>query len=167
MNISLKDFLEVIDYSINDVYHYQWDCFGKSALSLKAESNDYSIGIIFDLLDQTVYEVNSHDYLLNKAYRMIHPEFVEKYFEESKEKGIDPFNAWDEVNYIDLEVEEDMLEKSRSIFLGEKYDTRILVPLNLSEDEIFILMKNAHDLDMTFNKYVENLLMDFIKNQIE
>lgn len=164
MNISIKDFLEVINYSINDVYHYQWDCFGKSALSISAESNDYLITVIFDVLDQTVYEMNSHDYLLNKAYRMIHPEFRGDYFEEAKEKGVDGFNAWHDVNYIDLEVEEDMLEKSRAIFLGEKYDTRILIPLNLSEDEIFILMKNAHNLDLTFNKYVENLLIDFIKN---
>jgi len=66
--------------------------------------------------------------------------------------------AWDDVNYIDLDVDEDFLEKAKSIVNGEDYDTRVSIPLDLPDDVLFELMKKAHEKDMTLNQLVEEAL---------
>jgi hypothetical protein len=47
----------------------------------------------------------------------------------------------------------------------EEYDTRISVPLELDDDIMFDLMKLAHERDVTFNKLVEDILREAIKNE--
>ena len=71
--------------------------------------------------------------------------------------------AWDDVPWIDLEVQEDFLEKSKAIQAVEEYDTRIIVTLNLEEEELLTLFKLAHEADMTFNQFVEKFLIETIE----
>jgi hypothetical protein len=66
--------------------------------------------------------------------------------------------AWDKVNYTDLEVAEDWLEKSSKIVADEDYDTKVTVPLELPDNELFTLMKMAHERNTTFNQLIEDIL---------
>lgn len=66
--------------------------------------------------------------------------------------------AWDGVNYVDLEEDDDFIQKALSIKAGEDYDTRVSVPIDLPDDVAFELMKRAHDRDITFNQMVEEVL---------
>jgi hypothetical protein len=66
---------------------------------------------------------------------------------------------------IELEIEEDFLEKANAILRGEEYDTRIMVPFNLSEEELELLNTSAAKEGITVDKFVEKLLMELIERE--
>ena len=72
--------------------------------------------------------------------------------------------AWDDVDYVDLETNDDWLEKAEAIFAGEDYDTRVQVPVDFSDEDLLEYMKMAHDMDITFNEFVERALIKAIKD---
>lgn len=163
--MNLKDYMEAVDYCITEGSEFCWSCFGPNAYRLDSwngEQDGYTISIVFDTVDQTVYQVEAWDYLNNRAYRWNNPEFVEAHDAEAKSRDIDPKNAWDEVNFVDLEVEADFWEKARAIVAGEEYDTRVQIEVTFEDDVLFELMKIAHSKDMTFNQLVETVLTEEI-----
>lgn len=165
--ITLKQFMDVIDYRITEGCDYTWDCFGPNAYSLTSwngEHDGHSFSITFDTQYQTVYQVEAFDYQNNRAYRLMHPDCIEDYQNEADMRQVDPDEAWDNVKFVDLETEEDWLKKAQAIALGEDYDTRVDIPLRLDDDHLFELMKQAHERDMTFNQFVEQALKEFIED---
>jgi hypothetical protein len=162
--ITLKDFMETVDYRITEGSSYCWDCFGPNAYQLdtwNGDHNGHSISVVFDTKYQTVYQIAAHDYKNNRSYRWTHPDSRDEYQTEVKNRDIDDV-AWDNVNYIDLDISDDFLVKARAIVLGEDYDTRIDVPLILPNDQLFELMKLAHQRDLTLNQLVEDILTKII-----
>lgn len=159
--ILLKDFLELCNYKITDGYEYQWHCFGTNANVLVSEGDEYSMQIVFDTKNQTPYSVEVCDYRQDRAYRIINPGWQKLYYQECTERDCDDY-AWDTVKWIDLEVDEDFIEKAKSIMLGIKYDTGIQVPVDLSKDELYDLMMRAHERNMTLNQLVAEVLEEFI-----
>lgn len=165
--ITLKEFLEVIDYQITEGWTYTWDCFGDNAYGMDyhdPDRTDNSLTIVFDKKAKIVYSVEAHDYRNNRSYRMLHPDFAQAYKAECEEKGIKDM-AWDDVPFTDLETEEDWLEKATAIFKGEPYDTRISIPIDLPDSELMQIFMLAHKADMTFNDYVEKILRDALENE--
>ncbi len=159
--ITLKQFINLIDYRITEGCDYTWDCYGPNAYNLSSWNGDHdghSLNVVFDTEFQTVYEVQVHDYKQNRAYRLIHPDCVEDYQREARERDVNPNEAWDDVDYVDLDVDEDFIEKAQAIIAGEDYDTRVSVPVNFTDEELLTYMKMAHDRDMTFNEFVEQAL---------
>jgi hypothetical protein len=71
--------------------------------------------------------------------------------------------AWDDVKFVDLEVDEDWMEKAQAIVAGNDYDTRVKVPIDFTDEELLRFMMLAHERDITFNQLVEEAL----KNAIE
>lgn len=164
--ITLKDFFETTNYRISEGSDYGWECYGPNAYRLDAwngDQNGHSHSIVFDTKTQEVYEVTTYDYRNNNAYRLINPEFAKKHNKEAKRRMVNDKEAWDNVDYVDLETEEDYLEKARAIEAGEYYDTRVQVPLNFTDDELFTYMKLAHERDMTLNQFVEYVLREAIE----
>jgi hypothetical protein len=47
-----------------------------------------------------------------------------------------------------------------AIVAGEEYDTRVSIPIDLPEAELMVLFKLAHEADMTFNDFVEQVLRE-------
>lgn len=163
--ITLKQWMETVAFRLTEGSDFSWECYGPNAYSLDSwngDHNGHSFCIIFDTKDQTVYEVQAHDYANNRAYRMINPDFAKKYKKEAKRRDCDRNEAWENVDYVDLELEEDWLRKAEAIFQGVEYDTRISVPLDLDDDLMFELMKMAHERDVTLNKMVEIVLLEVI-----
>ena len=163
--ITMKEWMELIGYRITEGSDYCWQCYGSNAHCLDSwngEQDGHSFTVIFDTKYQTVYEVQAHDYVHNRAYRMINPDFQKKYKKEAKHRDIDKNNAWDDVNYIDLEVDDDFIQKCLAIQAGEDYDTKVSVPLELEDDKMFELMRMAHEQDITLNQLVENILRNMI-----
>ncbi len=166
--ITLKEWMEIADYKITEGCDYGWQCYGPNAYQLDSwngEQDGHSFCIIFDTRDQTVYEVQAHDYVHNRAYRIINPDFQKKVKKESRKRDIDKDNAWDDVDYIDLEVDDDFIQKCLAIKDGEDYDTRVQVPVDFSDEELLQYMKMAHDLDITFNELVERALREAIARE--
>jgi hypothetical protein len=163
--ITLKHFMEVVDYKVTEGSDYCWQCYGPNAYRLDSWNQDqdgHSISIVFDTRTHVVYEANAYDYSRNRAYRLINPDYKFGHDDEAAGRGVNVNQAWDDVNYVDLETDEDFLEKSRAIVANEDYDTRVEVPLNLPNDQLFDLMKLAHEQDKTLNQLVEDILRNVI-----
>ena len=160
--ITMRDFMETVNYRITEGSEYGWTCYGPDAYQLDSWDGDndqgHSIGIVFDTVTQVVYEMDAHDYKNSRAYRWINPDFKKNYEGEVEKRLIDHDEAWDDVKYIDLETTEDMLNKAQAIVDGLDYDTRVSIPIELPENELLVLFKMAHESDMTFNDFVEDVL---------
>ena len=158
--------MEICNYRITEGSDYQWECYGPNAYTLDSWNGDqdgHSFSIYFDTKTQEVYEVQIHDYRNQRAYRMINPEFVKKHKKEAKRREVEYKEAWDNVDYVDLEVDDDWIQKALAVEAGEVYDTRVSVPLVLDRDQMFDLMTMAHERDMTLNELVEFVLKEEIK----
>lgn len=163
--ITMKEWMELVGYRITEGSAYSWQCYGSDAYSLDSWNGDHdghSFTVIFDTIDQTVYEVQAHDYVHNRAYRMINDDFQKKNKKEAKRRDVNKDQAWDDVDYVDLEIDDDFIQKCLAIKAGEDYDTKVSVPLDLEDDQVFELMRMAHEQDVTLNQLVENILRDVI-----
>ena len=164
----MKEWMELVGYRITEGSDYMWQCYGSNAYALDSwngEQDGHSFTVIFDTRDQTVYEVQAHDYVHNRAYRMINEDFQKKNRKEAKKRDIDKDNAWDDVNYVDLDVDDDFIQKCLAIRAGEDYDTRVSVPMEFSDEELLTYMKLAHEQDITFNQLVEQALREAIERE--
>lgn len=159
--ITMKEWMELVGYRITEGSAYTWQCYGSDAYALDSWNGDHdghSFTVIFDTKDQTVYEVQAHDYVHNRAYRMINEDFRKKNKKEAKRRDVNKDEAWEDVDYVDLEVDDDFIQKCLAIREGEDYDTRVMVPIDFSDEDLLQYMKLAHEHDMTFNAFVEEAL---------
>ena len=132
-----------------------WKSFGKHAYFFDYNGQGFGeFSAVADLKTKQVYYAAVIDSANKRQYLWIDPEFKDDYIYESESRNCNYLQAYDNVDYTLLDVEEDWLEKARAIFLGEPYDTRVSVPLELPDDLLFDAMKRAHDLDITFNEYI-------------
>lgn len=156
--ITLKDWMELVKYRITE--GDSWVGYGGFAHHLSSWNGvhgrgGWSANIVFDTRDQTVYQVEVCDYTNDRAYRIMNPLHKEDYNAE------DPAfrdQAWDDVNYTDLEVDDDWIQKALAIVAGEEYDERVSVPIDFTDEELLKYMKLAHERDMTFNQFIEEAL---------
>jgi hypothetical protein len=161
--ISIKEWMELTDCKITEGSDYGWSCYGPYSYTLDSwngvhGAGGYSFSITFSTKSQKVYEVSMCDYTNDRAYRMINPKFQEKHRKEALARNVNLNEAWDEVDYIDLDVVDDFIQKALAIQAGESYDTRVQVPVDFSDEELLQYMKLAHERDMTFNELVEEAL---------
>lgn len=161
--ITLKEWMEIVDYRITEGGTYLWDCYGPDSYSLDSWNGDqdgYSFSIIFDNKTQVVYEVQAHDFKNQRAYRIVNPAYIENLRKEAGHRNVNKNEAWDDVDYVDLETDDDFIQKAQSIFDGKDYDTRVTVPLELDDNDLLTLMKMAHERDLTFNEFIEDVLRE-------
>jgi hypothetical protein len=163
---------EALDHKITSGSEYQWNCYGPTARYLDYESDYACVSVIYDTTNQVVYQAEvsvkrdawSED---SRPYRWLHPYTKEAYINESKDRKVDPDQAWDDVKWLDLETEEDFLEKAVAMFNGDEWDTRVQVPLDLDDNLLMHLAMEAHKRDITLNKMVEIVLQEAIDRHKE
>jgi len=163
--ISIKDFLEAIDYKITGGSEFGWSCFGPNArwLDCHPGNNASNCSIVFDSVTQIVYLAEVDDYRKNNSYRLIHPDFKDAHTAEAESRNVRVNQAYDDVDYIILESDADYLEKTKAIMNGENYDDRVIIELDLDQDDQYNLMLLAHQADMTFNDFLAQVLHEQIK----
>jgi hypothetical protein len=158
--ITIKEWMELVDYRITEGSTYGWQCFGHDAYCLDSWNGNHdghSFTIIFDTKTQEVFEVQAHDFRNDRAYRMINPNYAPKHMLEVASRGVDDV-AWEDVNYVDLETDDDFMQKALAIAAGEDYDTRVSVPVDFTDEELLKYMKMAHERDITLNQLIEEAL---------
>ena len=171
--ITLKDWFEVTEYKITEGSEYGWRCYGDTPFRLtscagwKEGVEGPCAEVIFDTKNQRVFEVTVSDNKHNRFYRWIDPDFVDAYHTEAESRGVDAKKVFDNYTFVDLEVAEEIIEKTRCIMAGLPYDTRVQVPIELEDEEIFYLMKLAHKYDVTLNQFVEKILTEAINKEKE
>lgn len=169
--ITVDEFLQTIDYEVTSGEPFCWNCFGPDARFMCSDNqtedgrigNKHTISIVFDSRDLTVYQMEALDYVNNNFYRWTHPDWNQAYKDEVASRGLEELN--ESSPFIELETQEDMLEKARAIHLGEEYDDRISIPLNIDDAALLLLMKEAHRLDMTFNEFVTQVISDAVARE--
>jgi hypothetical protein len=157
--MQLKNVNESLEHRISGGSAYQWKCYGENARYIDYESEYATGSCVADTKTQEVYEAtiefkNSD----SRPYRWLNPDYKDIMYEESLYRHVDANEAWDAVKWIDLETEEDWHAKACAIFNGEDFDERISVPLTLTDDEMFRLMKLAHEKDITLNQLMVEVL---------
>lgn len=154
--ISMKKWMELVNFRITEGSDYCWSCFGNNAYTLDAwdgdNANGWSACITFDSKTQAVYQVEVHDYKRSNAYRLTNPDFRKAHEAEEKSRGT--YDIYEDYKITDLEVEDDWESKAFSIVNYADYDTGILVPLDFTDEELLPLFKAAHEANMSFNDYV-------------
>ena len=149
--LDLREFMELVNYKITEGSAYYTNVPGLYMLSSwNGEQEGYSFNIAYNPDNQRVYLVEAHDFKNQRAYRLIDPAL-----------GVDNV-AWEGVNYVDLESDDDFFQKALAIKAGEDYDTRVVIPLDFPKDELLVLFQLAHEADMTFNDYVEKVVRDYV-----
>lgn len=151
--LTLKEWMELVDYKITEGDNYFTNIPGLYILSSWNQKHDgYSLSVAFDPKDeQRVYAVELCDYANDRAYRL-------------KDSAIElDDQAWDDVDYVDLESDDDFIQKALAVKAGEEYDTRVSIPIDLPEEDLMILFKAAHERDITFNELVEEALRNAIE----
>ena len=164
--ITMKEFMELVDYKISEGSNYCWKCYGPNAYMLDSwngEQDGYSFTVIFDTKDHTVYEVQAHDYVHNRAYRMINEDFLKKMKKEAKSRHVSKKEAWDDVEYVDLDVDDDFIQKALAIRAGEEYDTGVLINLDLPDEVILQAALAAHKQNITLNEFINQALAALAK----
>ena len=157
--ITLKEFMELVDYRITEGSSYYSSEYSDNAYSLDSwnglhETGGHSTSIVFDTVTQEVFEVTVCDYQNNRAYQLINPIY------DNTEADRD--NAWDDVRWTPIETVDDFIEKARAIASGIDYDTRVQIPLNLDKEDMFKMMQMAHERDLTLNQFVELTLQNMM-----
>jgi len=166
--ITIKQWLELVDYRITEGNNYMWNCYGDYAHILSTwngvhGAGGYSSDITFCTKTQTVFETCVYDYTNQRAYRMINPDYEDAHTSEAQARAIDMSVAWDSVSYVDLDVDEDFVEKATAIVAGQAYDTRVMINIDLDSDLELEIYRNAHQLDITVNQYIERALEALIE----
>ena len=166
--ITIKEWMELVDYKITEGSDYGWGCYGPNSFTLDSWNGvhgkgGYSFSIVFSTKSQKIYEVSMCDYTNDRAYRMINPKFQEKHRKEAEMRDVNLNEAWDTVDYVDLDVLDDFIQKALAIRAGESYDTRVQVQVDFSDEDLLQYMKIAHERDVTFNQLVEDALRHVIE----
>lgn len=160
--MKIENYFKAIQYKLGECSPYGWDCFGNHAHFADYFANDttddVSISCVYDTNTQVVYLVEMWDYPEGVVYRWIDPEYIELFNQELNSRGITPEVEYDDLRLVEIEVEDDILEKIACIALCKKYDTRIQVPLDLPDDLLVELMRLAHAQDITLNQLVGNAI---------
>jgi hypothetical protein len=158
----IQRWMELVEYRISEGSEFGWQCFGPDAYRLdhwNGESqNSPSFSITFDRRNQTVYQIEANDYVNDRAYRWSNPESADAYIKEAEQRGVGAKEAWDDVDYIELDSVDDFFEKATAIYRGEDYDTRVTVTVEFTDEELLKYMTMAHERDMTFNQFIEEAL---------
>lgn len=160
---------EALSHKIVGGSDYQWSCYGPNARYLDYASEVATASVIFDTVNQTVYEatvdpMQDGDDNLPGPYRWLNPDTKDAYLAECKERNIESDVAFDDTKWIDLEVVEDFLEKAKAIMNNQPFDRRIQVPLDLEDDVLLHLALEAHKRDITMNQMVELILKHAIED---
>ena len=107
--------------------------------------------VVFYTKTLEVLEYNVFDIENNRAYRL----FASKKAQRLSDDDV----AFDDVEFVDIDVPEDFWDKHNAIMAGVKdYDTRVSIPLELDQTELYQLMLQAHKQDITLNQFVINLI---------
>jgi len=164
--ITLNQFLEASGYKITGGGEYCWTCYGFDAHYIDCANEELicTSFIVFDTKTQIVYEVGVWDELNSREYVWRNPSHIASYNEEyTKRNQLNNYTP--EHPAIELDLSEDMLEKLTAIFKGEAYDTRIMVSLDLDDDTRKGLEAMALEQNITMDRLVEKILLEFIEKK--
>lgn len=160
---TLDRFLEITNNAPAESSKFGWDCYGQNAYILEYWNGCYgadaiSIEIVYNIQTLQVFEVQAWDGKTQTEYRFwTTPEYKQLHIDYATKRGVDYTLSINGRYFIDLDVEDDMVDKAIAIFSGRDYDKRISIVINLTDEEELALMRMAHEQDKTLNQLVSEI----------
>lgn len=156
----IEKWMKAVQFNVSEGWTYGWDCFSKDTHALSATSNDWESTLIFDRTTKEVFlcevldmkNARSYRYFFTEEHQKAHKAYIERLSRAFKDVD------YNDKPWITLDVEEDFFDKLTAIVKGEEYDARVEMPLNLTDEEFLLVAKQAHQLDITINQYIERVL---------
>jgi hypothetical protein len=166
VQITIKEFMELIGYQIPESSEYGWKCFGQYARIMEiwnGDQNGYSISAVYDSLDNFMYQVSVCDYKNTTAYQWTHSEYRDAYMTECLTVlNEDVPYAWDDVKFTEIESKLEFFAVASNIIETEasvEQDNSVYITLeNIPNEELFQLMMLAHERNITLNALIEEIL---------
>jgi hypothetical protein len=162
MNELFHQFMQVINYQVDDGGKAEWGIFPDA--HYYDHLGEYgSFGITFstktlEVLDLTLNSETAYDKNHNPvAYRWINPLYKTAYMAELEGSGC-------EEDFVDLDVELDIMEKATAVLANQDFDRRVIIPLELDDDILMALFKEAHKRDITFNQLITEILRKAVED---
>lgn len=103
-NITIKGFVTAVKFNLGDGFEYLWDCYGENAYSIGWMKSDgtATASIIYDVKNQTVYQMEVWDDTNNRVFRWIHPKYKKAHRQEAGSRGVDDRIAIDKIKFEDI-----------------------------------------------------------------
>lgn len=164
--LTIEDFLKATKYHVKDSGLYLWNCYPEECMIMECykDTRSWYASIVFGIESLTVYQADMRpDPDTDIMYRITHPDFVEAYKNEEQERREKGFLFEDETEYVDLEVPEDFIQKLTAVVEGKPFDDRVVISLDISDEDFLFLAKQAHERDITFNEYVAELITNYVE----
>ena len=98
----LLDYVQTIGFSITSGSQFMWNCYGTDAWYLESKNSS----AIIDRKTGIVYEVAYFNEDTDDCFRWIDPAHIDAYVVESAERGFNPWQAYDDVNYKQVTEQE-------------------------------------------------------------
>lgn len=146
--INHKEFFDIVQFQVTSGSEYRNPVYASAYMVNSSKRDRYNATCIFNLNTGSVYDIYVHDAVNTRSYRWITPEFREHYTNMSSGS---------------IETESDILEKLTAIVNGYPYDARIVMPLEIADADFLVMAKAAHELDITFNEFVEKAILEAVK----
>lgn len=163
MQKNFQRYLEAIQYKITGGQEYGWNCY-PNARYYDSETDLAEVNALVDAANDVVYEIHVSEagYGDKAIFRWINPDYRDAYTAEAESRNVDPDKAYDDVAYCDTDSFDDIIAKTAAIAAGEEYDDRVVMHLDLPEDTLFLLFKEAHRLDITANQLFTQILEEAV-----
>ena len=163
MSELFRQFMELVEYRINDAWEHQWSSYPNG--QVLGYINDFANAqMMFNRESQDVIELTVFSENGGSHYRWINPLYQEEIQDEATKRNVDHSQACENEKWIDLETTDDFFEKASAMLINAEFDPRIQIPLELEDAELLVAMKAAHELDITFNQYMERALLKVISD---
>ena len=157
--MKLEDANNLFGHRVVGGSDYGWRCW-PNARYMDYESEHAWASVVFSTGNGMIFEATVTHKNSDKIgpYRWLNPAWKSRYDAECQERSVGSQDAWDKVQWVDLEVWDDFAQKAGAIFRGESFDTRIQVPVDLSDSEFMHIARMAHERDITFNQMVARII---------
>lgn len=156
--------LSKIEYNVGEVSEFLWKSLGDCRIWAFNNIDNEEVGTFVvnkfgDVLALEVYHTRDDEETV--CYRWIQENHREEYLKEDLENSFG-FNEDEKTKFIDLDEEEDCLEKLKAIVNLEDFDSRISVVIDIDDSDFIQISKMAHNADITFNQQVNLILASFV-----
>lgn len=114
--MNLQEFMNATSARVSGGSEYQWKCFPNARFMDFADIDGKEVGsCVFNTLTQKIYEVIFSVDEDNVSYRWTDPEWRDSRLEEARSRSIDDGVAYDDVNYTEVQSEDEIMKLALSI----------------------------------------------------
>lgn len=167
--MKLNTVLDKIQYNVGEVSEFLWKSLGGGCRiwsfndMYNEDVGSFVVNKAGDVLELEVYHIRENGE--NICYRWVHECYRDEYLKEDVQSTIN-FDEDEKINFVDLDEEQDCLEKLFAIVNSKEFDSRIQVVTNISDSDFAQIAKMAHEADITFNEQV-NLILSLVVSDIK